>query len=259
MLKRILYTLSALLLLTRCEIGEYLDYFPESGDLQYFIECYCRPDSTFEMTATRVFPLSDLQIKDYAVGWNASIIAGKTIHLEHGIKRRPDTYFLYNYSSTERLHSQPGDTLLLDIKTPEQKHFSASTVVPKPIHLDSVAYRNDRLYIYFTPDAEVENNYYVIAVNWLTDEWHPALFFLKGHTTTQQVCHIANIKQKDLQEIQVSLKRMTAEGYNYQYTCNEERRASEDSFIAPVKLEGNIQGALGIFTCYTEDYEILRF
>ena len=47
--------------------------------------------------------------------------------------------------------------------------------------------------------------------------------------------------------------RITKDCYNYQISLNEANSANQGSITTPVPLEGNIEGALGIFTCYTED------
>ena len=53
--------------------------------------------------------------------------------------------------------------------------------------------------------------------------------------------------------VSVSLKRMTEAGYRYQYSMMEAKTSGDESLFAPVELLGNIEGAMGIFTCYTED------
>lgn len=59
--------------------------------------------------------------------------------------------------------------------------------------------------------------------------------------------------------IVILLLRITEECYNYQISLYEANSANQGSITSPVPLVGNIQGALGIFTCYTEDYRyVLR-
>ncbi len=50
----------------------------------------------------------------------------------------------------------------------------------------------------------------------------------------------------------ITLMRITEACYNYQISLYEANSANQGSITTPVPLVGNIQGALGIFTCYTK-------
>ena len=53
------------------------------------------------------------------------------------------------------------------------------------------------------------------------------------------------------EEIIFTLKRITKANYDYQVSLNAANTANQSSITTPVPLKGNLQGALGIFTCYT--------
>ena len=68
------------------------------------------------------------------------------------------------------------------------------------------------------------------------------------------------IKCQEIEEAEavvILLLRITEECYNYQVSLYEANSANQGSITSPVPLIGNIQGALGIFTCYTEDYKFV--
>ncbi|MDR2414933.1 MAG: DUF4249 domain-containing protein, partial [Odoribacteraceae bacterium] len=49
------------------------------------------------------------------------------------------------------------------------------------------------------------------------------------------------------------LRRLTRACHAYQVSLNEANSAQQGSITTPALLDGNINGALGLFTCYTED------
>ena len=61
----------------------------------------------------------------------------------------------------------------------------------------------------------------------------------------------------EAEAVVILLLRITEECYNYQVSLYEANSANQGSITSPVTLIGNIQGALGIFTCYTEDYKFV--
>lgn len=78
------------------------------------------------------------------------------------------------------------------------------------------------------------------------------------HTGGVTIERPSNAKKSQKQKpVVILLLRITEECYNYQVSLYEANSANQGSITSPVPLIGNIQGALGIFTCYTEDYKFV--
>ena len=69
-------------------------------------------------------------------------------------------------------------------------------------------------------------------------------------TSIEKTIKCPQIEQADA--VFITLMRITEACYNYQISLYEANSANQGSITTPVPLVGNIQGALGIFTCYTK-------
>ena len=258
MLKKLLILSLVFCMVYACELGERLEvrYMGESPG--YFVECYCRPDSMFEMTATKIAPVSEPQVLDYSIQFDAYIYADEPVKMFHSFFQRPGTNFIYNYASSKRLNIQTTDSLRLELKTSEGELITAVTQIPEPVCIDSVLWAGDNLLTYFTSHEDDKQNYYILTYSWLTNHWNSRSFFLKGYSANESICHDYLVDKDSVSLLTVSLKRMTHEGYRYQYSLDEAKNSSSEGLFAPVELLGNISGAMGIFTCYTEDRKQLR-
>ena len=127
------------LLMMACELGGRLDVQELGGSPGYFIECYCRPDSMYEMTATRIAPISEPQVLDYALEFDVRIVAEEPVKLYHSLYVRPGGKFVYNYASSKRLDAELVDTLRLEAVGPGGEAICAETAIPKAVEIDSVA------------------------------------------------------------------------------------------------------------------------
>ena len=105
---------------------------------------------------------------------------------------------------------------------------------------------------YFMSDECEEENYYVLTLSWESEGGNVRTYFLSGFEGREQVKQEYPLSDT-VTSVNVSLKRMTEAGYRYQYSLFEAQNAGTESLFAPVELLGNICGAMGIFTCYTED------
>ncbi len=253
MLRKLLLLSFVSYMMYACELGERLDvrYMGESPG--YFVECYCRPDSMFEMTATKIAPVSEPQVLDYSIQFDAYIYADEPVKMFHSFFQRPGTNFIYNYASSKRLNIQTTDSLRLELKTSEGALITAVTRIPEAVRIDSVLWVGDNLLTYFTSHADSGQNYYILTYSWLTSHWNSKTFFLKGYSANEPICHDYFVDKDSVSLLNVSLKRMTQEGYRYQYSLDEAKNSGNESLFTPVELLGNISGAMGIFTCYTED------
>lgn len=240
------------LLMMACELGGRLDVQELGGSPGYFIECYCRPDSMYEMTATRIAPISEPQVLDYALEFDVRIVAEEPVKLYHSLYVRPGGKFVYNYASSKRLDAELVDTLRLEAVGPGGEAIYAETAIPKAVEIDSVTWKGKEIATYFTTDEQEEANYYVLSLAWQTEKWNVRDYFLRGYEGRKQVRQVC-LMSDTATVVSVSLKRMTEAGYRYQYSMMEAQTSGDESLFAPVELLGNIEGAMGVFTCYTED------
>lgn len=239
-------------LLPGCELGERLDIQRMGDSPGYFIECYCRPDSMYEMTATRIAPVAEPQVLDYSLEFDVCILADEPVKLYHSLYFRPDNHFVYNYASSKRLDVAKVDSLYLEVTAPGGEAIFSETAIPKQVKIDSVTWHGKEITTYFMSDECEEENYYVLTLSWESEGGNVRTYFLSGFEGREQVKQEYPLSDT-VTSVNVSLKRMTEAGYRYQYSLFEAQNAGTESLFAPVELLGNICGAMGIFTCYTED------
>lgn len=111
--------------------------------------------------------------------------------------------------------------------------------------------------IHFSTSEDPTQNYYIYTLSsqptidiQKRDSYLNLSHYKSASTITRRIV-CSQIAEADIAFI--SLMRITKDCYNYQISLNEANSANQGSITTPVPLEGNIEGALGIFTCYTED------
>ena len=236
-----------------CELGERLDIKDMGEGPGYFLECYCQPGEMFEMTATRLAPIAEPQILDYSLEFDVRVIAGDTIKLNHSLFARPGSKFLYNYASSRRLYRDAADTVYLKAVAPDGKRLTAKTAIPQPVEIDSVLWKDNNLVTLFTTSEDAGQNFFLLTVMWSAEQKSHRRMHFRGNQKgrKQMECRTEINHLERIDSVVVELKRMTEEGYKYQYSLHEAQVAGEESLFTPVQLTGNISGAMGIFTCYT--------
>lgn len=225
---------------------------------EYFIECYCKPGKMFSLSATSVLPLSNDLAIDFSKKMKITIQAEHPVELQHTIYTLPGSEFVYNYGSTERLLSSNPDSLHLNIVTADQKHISASTVIPPAVSIYSYKFENNKASIQFYTSNKADENYFIYSVEAIgNDSIHEKSVcyldysgYTYGHMIEKSLM-LSDYRQAD--KIVFSLKRITRANYDYQISLNAANSANQSSITTPVPLKGNLKGAIGIFTCYTED------
>ncbi len=238
-----------------CQLGERLDVRDMGDAPGYFLECYCQPGEMYEMTATRIAPIAEAQVLDYSLKFDVRIWDGEEIKLNHSLFTKPGTDFIYNYATSHCLDPELTDTIYLCATAPGGEKLTAKTAVPEAVKIDTVILERDCLQIFFKTSVHKEQNFYALTVNWNGEgKKYGHIRFLDGYTEEQWVRYELLIPEKERQDsLVVGLKRMTEEGFKYQYSLHEANMAGNESMFLPVELSGNISGALGIFTCYTAD------
>lgn len=225
---------------------------------EYFIECYCIPGKMFALSATNVLPVSkDLEV-DFSKEMKVTIFAGRKIELQHMIYTLPGSDFIYNYGSNERFLSTTLDSLTLDIQTPERKHITASTVVPPAVNIHSYRFERDEARIQFYTSSNPDENYFIYTAEAVCNDSvvNKSVSYLDYSEYRQATLIERSLTLTDYQKAEkiiFNLKRITQANYDYQISLNAANSANQSSITTPVPLKGNLKGAIGIFTCYTED------
>ncbi|MDR1415459.1 MAG: DUF4249 domain-containing protein [Odoribacteraceae bacterium] len=255
------YLIVALCLSTAgCLPDEELPAGETGGSRDYFIECYCQPNRDFRLTATRVLPLAGELRPDFDIPLEVTIVADQRVPLAFRVLQTGGG-FVYNYWSRERLATGV-DSLSLEILTPEGERVSARTVVPPAVAIDSASLGEGGATIWFRTSRAPGENYYLYVVQTFDDagarEHASSLLdysILPPASVVERT--IAFAPAKGMTRVRLLLRRMTRQCYDYQVSLNEANSAQQGSIVTPAPLVGNIQGALGIFTCYTEDVRVL--
>ncbi len=225
---------------------------------EYFIECYCKPGKIFALSATNVLPVAqDLEV-DFSKEMKVTIFAGRKIELQHMIYTLPGSDFIYNYGSNERFLPSALDSLTLDIQTPEQKHITASTPIPPAINIHSYRFEREEAYIQFYTSSNPYDNYFIYTAEAIRNDsvMSKSISYLdySGYRQTSLIERSLTLTDyQKAEKIVLNLKRITQANYDYQISLNAANSANQSSITTPVPLKGNLKGAIGIFTCYTED------
>lgn len=224
----------------------------------YFIECYCKPNEMFLLTASQVLPVSqELEL---------SLTSNLEIHLQAGDAFRlypiyytsPQNGFIYNYGNYRKLNRTDADTLYLTIFTPENKSITAKTAIPDEIKIQAFEVNGQEATIWFYTSPDPTQNYYIYTVETykgetLLNRSTCLLENLPHHAYEKTGKSLSFPPNDSTEKIIISLKHITKENYNYQVSLNRANAANQGSISTPFPLNGNLAGALGIFTCYTED------
>ena len=230
----------------------------------YFIECYCKPGEYYTLNAAKVSPIHEIIDLSDPVNLDVSIKADSIIKLIPTFSPS----FLGNFRHDTKFNQFGLDSLYLSIYTPEKEHITAKTAIPDPIAISSysVSKVTNSVTISFPISSNPMQNYYIYSVQ-ARKEGAGDDNLLKKETSYLDLSHHTGgvtiertIKCQEIEEAEavvILLLRITEECYNYQVSLYEANSANQGSITSPVPLIGNIQGALGIFTCYTEDYKFV--
>ena len=185
-----------------------------------------------------------------------------TIELESGIFFDDVAFFGFNYSSDDILNVEENSPIQLLIQTIEGDELTAQTVIPSPIHLDSIVldydgeknrftsylkdnpgfgdfYRNVSLQILQDTlfNEDFENNVYNDF--WFDDD------LLNGESFPFEI----TLFEFELDDTLILLtSRLTEDHYDYLTSIDNARSANGSPFGQAGPIDGNINGGLGIFT-----------
>lgn len=263
--KHRIYIFLLFLSLTSCMPEENLPIRPVGDIPDYFIECYCQPGKMFALSATNVLPVAESLKIDFSKEMTVKIIAGHEIELHHTMYTLPGSDFIYNYGNSEKFRPDGLDSLFLSVITADHQSISGSTSIPSQMNIYSHSFEGNEAIVRFYTSAKPDDNYYI----------YTAEVFRHDSISCREVCYLdysrlapGGLTEKSLfltgteqaQKILLSLKRITRANYDYQISLTAANSANQSSITTPVPLKGNLKGALGIFSCYSEDrVEIFDF
>lgn len=248
-----------LLILFSCEEG--LDIESPNANPGYFVECYMRPGELYNLTATQIQPIFEDYILDYSYDFDAYVIDEDTNRMYQSLFVEPETGFIYNFGSPERLYPELEEVKMLVI-SPNQDTLTASTTIPEQVSLESAIYSDNMISLSFYSSTSVNQNFYIAIVNYteLDKEEKEIMAFdikyLEFADTESQVLQkieFENSLYSSSEDLKLTLMRVTEENYNYQISLEDAKSAGTDNITFPAPLAGNIENGIGIFTAYTED------
>ena len=257
-MKTVAFILFLSLSLASCMPDEDLPIKNVGEAPEYFIECYCQPGKYLSLAATTVLPVSENLEIDFTREMSVIIHTDRDIELTHTLYTLPGSEFIYNYGSKERLQVNGLDSINLSITTKDGKYVHASTSIPSSVKIQDYKIQENEAIISFYTSMEVNENYYIYSVETIRAD----------SVASKQTCYLdygeyspGSLAEKslvlpkipDAEKIIFNLKRITRTNYDYQVSLSAANIANQSSITTPVPLKGNLQGALGIFTCYTED------
>lgn len=250
-------------------ISAYISCMPEEnlplrdmGDVSdYFIECYCQPEQNIILTATKVVPITGNMQYNFPPEMDVTIRTPERIRMYY-VFSHASSDVMCNYQSAEKLETKDIDTLFLDITTANKTKITASTPIPYNVYITDYKIENNLASIRFYTSDQSQQNYYIYTLEIknggsITTKESVYLDYSHYQTTSLVEKTIVCNDLPGAEEVKLILKRITKANYHYQISQNAASTAVQGSITNPVPLKGNLHGALGIFTCYTEDQKII--
>lgn len=234
----------------------------DMGDVSdYFIECYCQPEQRIVLTATHVVPITGNMQYSFPPEMDVAIRTPEKINMYY-VFSHASSDVMWNYQSAKTLETERIDTLRLDIVTANKKKITAWTLIPDNVKITNYNTKKNEATIYFYSSNEPQQNYYIYTLelkNGGSITTHESAYLDYSHYQARALIEKSIISNglEEAEEVKLILKRITKENYHYQISQNAASTAVQGSITNPVPLEGNLHGALGIFTCYTEDQKII--
>lgn len=228
----------------------------------YFIECYCQPGKNITLSASQVTSITDKIKYNPPPEMHVSVDAGEKIKLYYVSDTPNENEAFCNYLSIDEMNDNQQDTLYLNITTSTKKNITAKTTVPESISIFSYDLSNNNATISFYSSRKKEQNYYIYAVeivkgSSIIEKSVAYIDYSRYHSENLVEKSIENLSLGVAETVVLTLKRITKENYDYQISLNGASSAIQGSITNPIPLKGNLSGALGIFTCYTEDRKVI--
>lgn len=230
----------------------------------YFIECYCCPGAPFRLSATRVQPISgEIELR-LLMNLDVAVYTNHPIQLIADYELLKESGFLYNYGSGVTLPPYYNDSLRLRIETPGGDVMTAATAIPEAISIENYRVNGQEVCVSFRTSSRPDQNFYLYTIELIRNDSivERSSSFLDYRELNESILSEKSLFfSSSLQygRIRICLKRITQENYEYQLSLRAANSAQQGSITVPVPLQGNLKGALGIFTCYTEDEKKFQY
>lgn len=253
----------ALLMFSSCDLERELKMQDSEESAGYFLECYFRPGDLYNLTATRLSPASKPQLLDYSLVFQVYVQGDERVKLYNSFFKHPDRDFLYNYGSQVQAVRPREGLLKLEAIAPSGEIISGETIVPEQVQIDTAWVENGTIGYVFDLSGDMRQDYYIVCIMMKRQgELLKRLLNYYDYSKREVVVPIQHeveipISGENVDEFIIEIKRVTKENYNYQLALREIGNSNADNLTTPVMLKGNLKNALGIFTCYTEDHDVV--
>ena len=245
-------------LISACVSDQELDFSTLKGDPGYFVECYLKPGDVYKLSATKIQPIYEDYILDYSLEF---LVTVDTIKLVQGLYREVNSDYIFNYGHVYRFTPFQQQTVSLFVITPEKDTITSISTIPEPVAIEEALLTDGYVSFKFKTTVNSGHNYYITSIaTHLQDTIETESLFLDyGHINTVQTeAFEYDLKAEVFERVEVTLKRVTRDNFNYQISLWNANKANSDNLTFPSPLDGNLTHAMGIFTCYTEDLVTLR-
>ena len=256
--KMYLVSIGLFLLISACVSDQELDFSTLKGDPGYFVECYLKPGDVYKLSATRIQPIHEDYILDYSLEFLVTI---DTINLVQGLYKETTSGYIFNYGHAFRFTPLQQKTVSLLVISPEKDTITSTTTIPDDVTIEDAQLKDKNLSFSFNTCPDGRHNYYITSIaTHLQDTIKTHSMFLDyGHIhSVQREEFEFELKADDYKQVEINLKRVTRENFDYQISLWNANKANNDNLTFPSPLEGNLSNAMGIFTCYTEDKRVLH-
>lgn len=257
------YLIIAISLITiSCQPDNILDIEELAAPPKYFIECFCKPGDFYQLTASKVTPMSDDFIWDLSIPFRAYITDTNTFKLNQGVFYDKRTNFVYNYASPQKVPSAFTDSLYLKILSPDGDTITGKTHVVSQTKINNYKILNNNIELSFNIDPSLDKRHYsIIFENWKEGEIVSKVRFFSDYKTSTKEIETVSLENdiykydsiNELDSVRIKLFHITDENYKYMISLKEAINSNEDNMTQPSPIKGNLKGSLGIFTYFTED------
>lgn len=258
MTKMYLVAIGLFLLISACVDDQELDFSSLKGDPGYFVECYLKPGDVYKLSATKIQPIYEDYILDYSLEFLVSV---DTICLVQGLYKEASSGYIFNYGHAFRFTPLLQKTVSLLVISPDNDTITSTSTIPDDVTIEGVQLMDKKLSFSFNTSSDGRHNYYITSIaTHLQDTTETESLFLDyGHINAVQTEEFEyELKTDDYDQVEIHLKRVTRENFDYQISLWNANKANNDNLTFPSPLEGNLRNAMGIFTCYTEDSKVLH-
>ncbi|MFI3305877.1 MAG: DUF4249 family protein [Rikenellaceae bacterium] len=254
----LLVAVAQIALITSCSNRIELDMRQITTSATPFIECYCEVGELYNLAATYLSPIDEPQNLDYSYDFEVYINDTEEHRLLQSIFYVDN--FIYSHGSSASLPIDFDGLLQLRVVAEDGSIYTAAASVPDPVEIASATFVDHRLVVEFDSSADDLQNYYSLNIRVSNDQGEVISVRTQLYTPeqNQRLTYERVFDDTSICTANISLLRLNRDGYRYIYSLVENEEAIESNLISRTPLNGNIEGAVGVFTAYTRDEIILQ-